>query len=58
MLKHEIREEPNAFRLKYETRDSDTYWLLPAIHANQKRNYRAIKLNFWDKLLLWLKGKL
>jgi hypothetical protein len=41
-----------------EKRDAVTNWVLLAIHAEQKRKYHCPKFGFWDKLILWLKGKL
>ncbi len=46
------------FKCECEPRDSSTNWILFAIHAEEKRKYKAEELGFWAKLSLWLRGKL
>lgn len=43
---------------KYEVRDTSTYWVLLAIHAEEKNKYKGQELGFWAKLGLWIRGKL
>jgi hypothetical protein len=39
-------------------RDPSTNWVLLVIHAEEKRKCKGIEIGFWEKLILWLKGKL